>query len=138
MGTSTTSGPARTPRPRKTTARTPTDRRPAKALATVETVEPTEHPTHPEHAAAEHLARHPHEAAEKARHSSRTRLNVPFLGHVDLPSGDELAFIAGIGVLAVVGAIEWPVAVALGAGHALANRRRNRLLREFGEALERV
>jgi predicted flap endonuclease-1-like 5' DNA nuclease len=137
MATTARTDRTRPARPRKTTAaRTPKRDGASRSVATVEPVEATEHPT--THATAEHLARHPHEAAEKARHSTRTRVNVPFLGHVDLPPADELAYIAGIGALAVVGVVEWPVAVVLGAGHALANRRRNRLLREFGEALERV
>ena len=91
-----------------------------------------------EHIAAEHHARSPHQAAETARRSSRTRVTIPGLGHIDLPPTDELVYIAGVGALAILGAVEWPVAVVLGAGHALANRRRNKLLREFGEALERV
>jgi hypothetical protein len=91
-----------------------------------------------EKAEAEHLAEHPHAAAAEARHTTRTRIDVPVLGTVDLPPPDELAFLAGIGVLAVVGVIEWPVAVVLGVGHALAGWRRNKLIREFGEALERA
>ena len=65
-----------------------------------------------------------------------TKVTMPFLGTVQLPAADELAFLGGVGVLAVVGVIEWPVAVILGAGHALAMNHRYRMLREFGEALE--
>jgi hypothetical protein len=60
------------------------------------------------------------------------------LGKVALPPPDELAFLAGAGLLAAAGAVDWPVAVLLGVGHVLANRRNNRVLREFGEALERA
>jgi hypothetical protein len=61
---------------------------------------------------------------------------MPFLGTVTLPAAGELAFLGGVGVLAVVGAIEWPIAAVLGAGHLLASNQRNKVLREFGEALE--
>jgi hypothetical protein len=61
---------------------------------------------------------------------------LPWIGHVPLPSADELAFVAGIGALAVVGAIEWPVAAVLGAGRLLAHAHRWRSLAAFGDALE--
>ncbi|MBV9846743.1 MAG: hypothetical protein JOZ47_17000 [Kutzneria sp.] len=79
-----------------------------------------------------------HAAADKATQHNSTRITVPFLGTVKLPAAEELAFLGGVGVLAVVGAIEWPVAVVLGAGHALATNRRDKVLREFGEALEKA
>ena len=67
-----------------------------------------------------------------------TRLDVPVLGTVTLPCRDQLVFFSGLGLLAVVGMIEWPVAAVVGAGHLLAARRNNRALREFGEALEQA
>jgi hypothetical protein len=87
---------------------------------------------------SESTAGRPRAAADKATRRNSTEVTVPFLGTVKLPAADELAFLGGVGVLAVVGAIEWPVAVVLGAGHALAANHRNKVLREFGEALERV
>jgi hypothetical protein len=81
---------------------------------------------------------HPRAAADQATRHNSTQISLPVVGSVRLPAGDELAFLAGVGVLAVVGAIEWPVAVLLGAGHALAASRRNKVVKEFGEALERV
>jgi hypothetical protein len=76
-------------------------------------------------------------ADEVTRHNS-TQVTLPLVGTVKLPAPEELAFLGGVGVLALVGAIEWPVAVVLGAGHALATSRRNKVLREFGEALEKA
>ena len=63
-------------------------------------------------------------------------MSLPLLGKVKLPATDELAFLGGVGVLAVVGAIEWPIAAVLVAGHTLACSHRNKVVREFGEALE--
>jgi hypothetical protein len=57
---------------------------------------------------------------------------------VHLPPAEELAFLAGAGVLAAVGAVEWPVALLLGVGHMLATNARNKVIREFGEALEKA
>jgi hypothetical protein len=65
-----------------------------------------------------------------------TRVDLPCLGTVTLPSRDQLAFVGGVGLLAVAGLVEWPVAAVLAAGHLLASNRSNRTLREFGEALE--
>lgn len=81
---------------------------------------------------------HPRAAAEHAARHNSTLLNLPLVGPVRLPAADELAFLGGVGVLAVVGALEWPVAVVLAAGHTLATNRRNKVVREFGEALEKA
>jgi hypothetical protein len=80
----------------------------------------------------------PRAAADTVARRDSVRVQVPLLGQVGLPPADDLAFLAGVGVLAVVGAVEWPVAVLLGVGHALASRRRDKVLREFGEALEQA
>lgn len=73
-------------------------------------------------------------ATVTARNS--TILTVPVLGRVTLPPPERLAFLAGLGLLAGVGLMEWPVAVVVAVGHALSDNRRSRILRDFGEALE--
>ena len=65
-------------------------------------------------------------------------VTLPVVGDVRLPSADELGFLAGIGTLALVGALDWPVALVLGAGRLLTHVHRSRSLAAFGEALERV
>jgi len=55
---------------------------------------------------------------------------------VELPPADQLAFLAGLGVLAACEIIEWPVALAVAIGHELAHSHHSRVLREFGNALE--
>lgn len=64
------------------------------------------------------------------------RVDLPVVGEVDLPGREELAFIGGIGALAILGVLEWPVALLLGLGHTLARSRHNKAMRAFGEALE--
>jgi hypothetical protein len=81
---------------------------------------------------------HPRAAAEHTARHNEVNLSLPVMGQIGLPPPDQLAFIAGVGLLALVGLVEWPVAVLLSVGHALASRHHNKLLREFGEALEEV
>jgi hypothetical protein len=63
-------------------------------------------------------------------------IHAPIIGDVRLPPREDVAFLGGVVALAVVGVLEWPVAVLLGVGHQLATNRHNRLVRAFGEALE--
>lgn len=77
-------------------------------------------------------------AAETATRRNSVQANLPIVGRVGLPARDELAFLGGVGALAVIGVIEWPIAALLGAGHVLAAKRRNKVVHEFGEALETV
>lgn len=74
-------------------------------------------------------------AAEHAVTHNTVTLDV--LGtRVELLPPEQLAFLAGVGVLAAVEIIEWPVALVLAVGHQLAHSHHGRVLREFGEALE--
>jgi hypothetical protein len=75
-------------------------------------------------------------AAERAMRRNSTLLRLPIVGELRLPAPEEVAFIGGVAALAVVGLLEWPVAVLLGVGHALGTSRRNKVVRSFGEALE--
>src|SRR5512142_1596784 len=93
---------------------------------------------HPAELPVEHPAGSPRVAAERAARHNSVEVRLPLIGTVKLPAKEELAFLGGVGVLAVIGVIEWPVAVAVGAGHTLAVNRRNKVVREFGQALEEV
>ncbi|HEY3010505.1 MAG TPA: hypothetical protein VGJ63_20915 [Micromonosporaceae bacterium] len=75
-------------------------------------------------------------AAEQAVRRNSLEMRVPILGELHLPPTEDMVFIGGVAVLAVVGLLEWPVAVLLGVGHGLATNRHNKMLRAFGEALE--
>jgi hypothetical protein len=75
-------------------------------------------------------------AAERAVQRNSIHVELPVIGVVHLPPKEELAFIGGITAMAAVGLLEWPVAVLLGIGHTLSTNRHNKLMREFGEALE--
>jgi hypothetical protein len=68
--------------------------------------------------------------------TASVRMTLPMVGEVMLPSPQELVFIAGVGVLAVIGALEWPVAAVVVTGHVLAAGARNKTIQEIGEALQ--
>jgi hypothetical protein len=72
------------------------------------------------------------QAASSAHRKNSVHVSLPVVGGVDLPPPDQMAFVAGVGLLAAFEVIEWPVAVVLAVGHALASSHRNRLVREFG------
>ena len=55
-----------------------------------------------------------------------------------LPSPERLLYYGGLGVMAAVGVVEWPVAAALGAGLWLASRRSQRLAGLDWRTSERV
>ncbi|MEU7379944.1 MULTISPECIES: hypothetical protein [unclassified Streptomyces] len=56
----------------------------------------------------------------------------------ELPPRDQLAYLAGLGLLTAFDLIEWPVALAIAVGHELARTHRSKSLREFGDALEQA
>lgn len=77
-------------------------------------------------------------AVSAAQCLQSTQIEIPGIGRVHVPPVDELGFMAGIGALAVVGALEWPVALVLGAGRLLTHAHRWRSVAAFGQALGRV
>ncbi|WP_433530823.1 hypothetical protein ACQPYA_01415 [Micromonospora sp. CA-263727] len=64
------------------------------------------------------------------------RMEIPGLGEVAVPPPDKLAYYAGIGVLAALQVIEWPLALVITAGHLLADQHLSGLAKGVGEALE--
>lgn len=55
---------------------------------------------------------------------------------LETPPVEHLAFYVGLGALAAAEIIEWPVAVALAAGHVLIGLTHRPALKELGEALD--
>ena len=74
-----------------------------------------------------------HDSVEKIRAAEAFVVNVPGLGQVPIPRPETIAFYVGLAVLVaakfvdwpLVGhdiGIDWPIAVVIGLGHALASR----------------
>ncbi|MCV7077305.1 hypothetical protein [Mycobacterium szulgai] len=76
------------------------------------------------------------DAVAKVRAGDKFAVNLPVVGPVHIPPPDHLAYYGGLAALAVLELIDWPVALVIATGHIMANNHHNRLLEEFGEALE--
>ncbi|MGA2930818.1 MAG: hypothetical protein ABSE98_01875 [Acidimicrobiales bacterium] len=55
---------------------------------------------------------------------------------IETPPVEHLVFYAGVGVLAAIEIIEWPVALLLTAGHLLADLTNRPALQGLGEVME--
>jgi len=58
------------------------------------------------------------------------------IGKVTVPPLDHLAWYAGVGALTALELVEWPIAVILVVGKALADNQTHRTLRSLGKAME--
>ncbi|OBG99675.1 MULTISPECIES: hypothetical protein [unclassified Mycobacterium] len=74
--------------------------------------------------------------SERIRDAERIDLKLPVIGHVRIPTPDHLAFYGGLAALAALQLLDWPVALVLGAGQALAENQHSRVVQQFGDALE--
>jgi hypothetical protein len=59
------------------------------------------------------------EVAALVREADRFAIQLPVVGHVPIPRPDQLVFYGTLGVLVAVELVDWPVALAIGAAHAL-------------------
>ena len=75
-------------------------------------------------------------AAQKATERNSVRVPLPVIGAITLPPPQQMAFIGGIAALTALEIIEWPVGLVLMAGHVLASNTHNKILHDFGDALE--
>jgi hypothetical protein len=62
------------------------------------------------------------DTAQRVRDANRFALQLPVVGRVPIPRPDQLAFYGALAALVAVELVDWPVAVAIGAGHALISR----------------
>ena len=65
-------------------------------------------------------------------------MTLPVVGQVRIPRPDQLAYYGALAGLAALEIIDWPVALVIGAGHALAANHHNKVAQELGEALQDV
>ncbi len=71
------------------------------------------------------LASH-REASQLVQRAKKFSVRIPLVGKVSVPPPDQLAFYAGLGILTALNLIDWPVALAIGVGEAVATRHINR------------
>jgi hypothetical protein len=77
-------------------------------------------------------------AVQRVREAETFAVNLPAVGRVRIPRPEQLAYFGALVALAAFEIIDWPVALVIGAGHALASQHRNKLAEELGEALEQA
>ena len=75
------------------------------------------------------------DAVNRIREAETFRLNLPVVGRVRIPRPEHLAYYGALGAMAAVEIIDWPIALAVAAGHALTQQHHSRLAEEVGEAL---
>jgi hypothetical protein len=76
------------------------------------------------------------DAVARVREAQRFEVNLPVIGRVRIPRPEQVAYYGALGALAALEIIEWPIALAIAAGHALVQNQHNRVAQEIGEALE--
>jgi hypothetical protein len=76
------------------------------------------------------------QAAAAAHQRESIGLRLPVVGQVRLPPAEHLAWYAGVAAMAAFEIVEWPLALVLAVGKALADSHSNALVQGFGEALE--
>jgi hypothetical protein len=76
------------------------------------------------------------DAVQRVRRAQTFAVDLPIVGRVRIPRPEQLAFYGALGAMAAVEIIEWPVALALAAGHVLLQNEHSRVAEEIGEALE--
>jgi hypothetical protein len=62
------------------------------------------------------------DASQLVARAKKFSIQLPVVGKVPVPPPDQLAFYGALGALAAVGLIDWPVALAIGAGQAVVAR----------------
>jgi hypothetical protein len=75
-------------------------------------------------------------AVQRSVKRTGVQVRIPCVGEVTLPPPQRLAFFGGLAALAAVGLLDWPVAIVVVAGHALADQHWSRVASGIGEALE--
>ena len=61
--------------------------------------------------------------AQRVRDAEHFALALPVVGRVPIPRPDQLAFYGALAGLVAIELVDWPVAVAIGVGHALVSGR---------------
>lgn len=79
---------------------------------------------------------HHKQAVHTAIEKNTVHVDVPFVGHVALPPPEQIIWYSTIAAMTAVGVLEWPLAVIVSFGHALATLRSNKVLSDVGDAME--
>ncbi len=75
-------------------------------------------------------------AVQRIRQAEGFSVSLPVVGRVQIPRPEHLAYYGALGVLVAVEIVDWPIALAIAAGHALTEQHHSRVAQEIGEAIE--
>ncbi len=75
-------------------------------------------------------------AVDVVRDAETIAVTLPVVGRVRIPRPDQLVYYGALAGLAALEIIDWPIALAIGAGHALASNHHSKVAQELGAALE--
>lgn len=75
-------------------------------------------------------------AVERVRDAETVAVTLPVVGRIRIPRPEQLVYYGALAGLAALEIIDWPIALAIGAGHALASNRHSKVVQELGQALE--
>lgn len=77
-------------------------------------------------------------ASYEANMADHLVMTLPILGEVVLPTPAQLSYHAAVATLLALEIIDWPIALVIAAGHALASQQHHRTVERFGEASEKI
>jgi hypothetical protein len=77
-------------------------------------------------------------AVDRVRDAETFVVTLPVVGRMRIPQPDHLAYYGALAGLAALEIIDWPIALAIGAGHALASNHHSKVAQELVEALDEV
>ena len=75
-------------------------------------------------------------AVDRVREAESFAVDLPMVGNVRIPRPERLAYYGALAALAAAEIIDWPIALLLGVGHALAENHNSKVAQELGSALE--
>jgi hypothetical protein len=75
---------------------------------------------------------------DRVREAESFAVDLPVVGSVRIPRPERLAYYGALAALAAAEIIDWPIALLLGVGHALAENHNSKVAQELGSALEDV
>jgi hypothetical protein len=75
-------------------------------------------------------------AVDRVREAESFAVDLPVVGSVRIPRPERLAYYGALAALAAAEIIDWPIALVIGVGHALAENAHSKVAEELGQALE--
>jgi hypothetical protein len=75
---------------------------------------------------------------EQVQDAETFAVTLPVVGRIRIPRPDQLAYYGALAALAALEIIDWPIALAIGAGHVLVSNHHSKIAHELGEALEQA